>query len=97
MIIAEHADDKTISILASSPTLRLTYELGASNMAKSMDILRARRDFSEKLDEVFQDLATIAGADKAETLSNDSLVEFGLWYLAKSSFHSDLSEALELL
>ncbi|WEW59246.1 hypothetical protein PRK78_004715 [Emydomyces testavorans] len=93
-IIAEHADIETMLILASSHPLKLSYDLEIHSINASRDILQQRRDCSEKLSEAFEELITIAQAEKAEAGSIDTLMESGLFLSARSSFHSELAEAV---
>lgn len=86
-----------MTILASSPALKLSYELDSNNLAISLDILRSRRDYSEKLEKIFEEFITIARAEQTDTAPVERQIESGLYFSAASSFHSELSEALEVL
>lgn len=96
-IIAEHADVETINILASSHPLKVLYDLRVNSIAANREILQQRRDYSESLSEVFEELIAIAKAEEAESRSIDSLMESGFFLSARSSFHSDLAEAMAIL
>ena len=96
-IIAEYADVETINILASSHPLKVSYDLGVSSIAANREVLQQRRDYSEKLSEAFEELIAIAKAEEAESQSIDSLIESGLFLSARSSFHSELAEAMAKL
>lgn len=96
-IIAEHADVETINILASSQPLKFSYDLRDDSIAANREVLQQRRDYSQKLSEVFEELIAIAKAEDAESQSIDSRMESGLFFSARSSFHSDLAEAMAIL
>lgn len=96
-IIAEHADVETINILASSHPLKVSYDLRVDSIAANREVLQRRRDYSERLSEVFEELIAIAKAEEAESRSIDSLMESGLFFSARSSFHSELAEAMAIL
>lgn len=96
-IIAEHADLETINILASSHPLKVSYDLRVDSITACREVLQQRRDYSERLSEVFEELIAIAKAEEAESRSIDSLMESGLFFSARSSFHSDLAEAMAIL
>lgn len=64
------------------------------SIAENRHILQERSDYSEKLDEAFEDLVTIAQAEEAEAGSIDTLMESGLFVSARSSFHSELADAV---
>ncbi|KAK6346704.1 hypothetical protein TWF696_006820 [Orbilia brochopaga] len=97
-IIGEFATIETMSILASSQPLKLAYDLSPDGIAAAQEVLQKRRDYTEKLGEAFKDLITIAEAGIASVKSIDSLQEAGLmFYSARSSFHSELAEALSRL
>ncbi|EPS39909.1 hypothetical protein H072_6396 [Dactylellina haptotyla CBS 200.50] len=94
-VIAEYSDIETMAILASSQPLKLSYDLSTDGLAAANELLQQRRDYDEKLAEAFKDLIAIAEAGIASVKSIDSLQEAGLvFYSARSSFHSDLAEAL---
>jgi hypothetical protein len=82
-----------MSILASSHPLKLSYELSVDIRTTAQDLLRQRRDYSEKLGVAFEELVTIAQAEEANALSPVSLAESGLYFSARSSVHSELLEA----
>ena len=96
-IIAEHADVETINILASSHPLKASYHLKVDCIAANREVLQQRRDYSERLSEAFEELIAIAKAEEAESRSIDSLTESGIFLSARSSFHSNLAEALAIL
>ena len=96
-IIAEHADIETINILASSHPSKVSYDLKINSLAACREVLQQRRDYSERLSEAFEELIAIAKAEEADSQSVDSLIESGLFFSARSSFHSDLSEAMARL
>ena len=96
-MIAEHADIETMSILASTQPLKVSYDLSPELVLAGLDILGQRRDYDEKLSAAFDDLITIAQARESEAGSVDSLLESGRFFSAKSSFHTDLAEALSTL
>ena len=93
-IIAEHADVETIKILASSHPGKVSYETRVDSIAANREVLQQRRDYSEKLSEAFEELIAVAKAEEAESRSIDSLVESGLFLSARTSFNSELAEAL---
>ncbi|KAL9001538.1 MAG: hypothetical protein Q9169_000113 [Polycauliona sp. 2 TL-2023] len=96
-IIAEHADVDTMHILASSHPMKVAYDLGFDSIAASREVLQQRPDCNEKLTEAFEELIAIAEAEHLESKSMDSLAESGLFYSARSSFHSDLADAMARL
>lgn len=96
-IIAEYADIETINILASSQPLNFSYDLKVDSIAGNREVLQQRRDYSEKLSEAFEELIAIAKAEEAESRSIDSVMESGFFFSARSSFHSDLAEAMAML
>jgi hypothetical protein len=97
-IIAEHADLKTMSILASSHPIKLSLNLGVDSIAENQDVLQKRRDYDEKLAKAFAELITIAQAEEIMAESPNSLAESGLlFHSARSSFHSDLADAMASL
>ena len=96
-IIAEHADVETINILASSHPLKVAYDLRVDGITANREILQRRRDYSEKLSEAFEELIAIAKAEETESQSIDSLIESGIFLSARSSFHSELAEAMAKL
>ncbi|KAF3920185.1 Ankyrin-1 [Arthrobotrys entomopaga] len=97
-IIAEYSDKETMSILASSQPLKLSYDLSVDGLTAAHEILQRRRDCNEELSQAFKDLIAIAEAGYASVRSIDSLQEAGLvFYSARSSFHSDLADALYTL
>lgn len=96
-IIAEHADVETINILAASHPLKVSYNLSVDSIAANREVLQQRRDYSEKLSDAFEELIAIAKAEEAEVRSIDSLMESGSFLSARSSFHSELAEAMARL
>lgn len=96
-IIAEHADVETINILAASHPLKVSYNLSVDSIAANRDVLQQRRDYSENLSDAFEELIAIAIAEEAEVRSIDSLMESGSFLSARSSFHSELAEAMARL
>ena len=76
--------------------MKVSYDLGVDSIATSREVLQERRDSNEKLSEAFEELIAIAKAEDMEK-SIDSLVESGLFQSARSSFHSDLAEAMARL
>ncbi|KAF2838005.1 ankyrin [Patellaria atrata CBS 101060] len=96
-VIAEYADIRTMSILASSHPLKLSYDISPGSMIRNRELLLGRFDYSEKLLEIFEELITIAQVDNVNSPSVDSLLESGLFRTARSSFRSDLAEAMEAL
>ncbi|CAG8954641.1 hypothetical protein HYFRA_00004561 [Hymenoscyphus fraxineus] len=96
-IIAEHADIKTMTILASSKPLKLSYDLSINSLAENREILQQRRDYDENMGEAFDELVSIVQADEGGYGSPDSLLESGFFYSARSSFHSDLADAMAKL
>ena len=71
--------------------------MSIDSIAANREILQQRRDHSEKLSQAFEELIAIAQADNIASKSIDSLAESGLFLSAKSSFHSELTEALARL
>lgn len=96
-IIAEHADVETINILAASHPLKVSYDLSVDSIAANREVLQQRRDCSEKLSDAFEELIAIAKTEEAEVQSIDSLMESGFFLSARSSFHSELAEAMARL
>jgi hypothetical protein len=70
----------------------LTPDSRTANLA----ILQKRRDYSEKLAAAFEDLFTVAEVDNL-TSPVDSLIESGLYFSARSSFRSEISDANDIL
>lgn len=84
-----------MQILASSNPLKLSYDLTFDSIAACKVTLQHRRDYDEKLSAAFEELITIAQAEDADMSGSiDSIVESGLFFSAKSSFHSELAEAM---
>ncbi|OAL52612.1 hypothetical protein IQ07DRAFT_585764 [Pyrenochaeta sp. DS3sAY3a] len=96
-IIAEHADVETISTLASSHPLKLSLDLSMDSLIKSRAILEQRQDYTEKLSAAFEEPVMISQAQESMADSMSSLQESGLFYSARSSFHSDLAKAVTRL
>lgn len=96
-IVAEYADVESINILASSHPLKVSYDLSIDSIAANREVLQQRRDYDEKLSEAFEDLIAIAKAEEVESRSIDSLLESGFFLSARSSFHSELAEAIAKL
>ena len=86
-----------MSILANSHPLKLSYNLKPERVTESQEILQKRQDCSEKLSAAFEELISIAQAKTPATASTESFLEASLFISAKSSFCSDLAEAIELL
>ena len=84
-------------ILASSHPIKVSYDLSVDSIAASRVLLQQRRDCDEKLTEAFNELIVIAKAANMAAKSIDSLAESGLFHSARSSFHSDLAEAMARL
>ena len=82
-----------MNILASSHPLKLSLDLTEDGLAASHAILRARRDHEEKLSVSFEELVAIAQVEETEA-GSDSAVESGLFFSAKTSFDSDLADAI---
>lgn len=83
-----------MAILSSSHPFKLSLDLSFDGFAASHEILKGRRDYDEKLGFAFDELIAISHAEESAAGSNnDSAIESGLYYSAKSSFHSDLAEA----
>ena len=95
--IAKHADAETITILASSHPLKISYDLSVSSIAANREVVEQRRDYSDRLSEAFEELISIAKAEETESRSIESLTESGLFLSARSSFHSELAEAMAKL
>lgn len=96
-IIAEHADIETINILASSHPLKSSYDLRVDSIAVNREVLRQRHDYCDRLSGAFEELIAIAKAEEVESQSIDSLIESGIFISARSSFHSELAEAMARL
>ncbi|KAL8891263.1 MAG: hypothetical protein Q9215_001676 [Flavoplaca cf. flavocitrina] len=77
--------------------LHVSYDVNVDSIATSRLVLQQRRDCDEKLTEAFDELIAIAKADDMAAKSIDSLAESGLFHSARSSFHSDLAEAMARL
>lgn len=75
----------------------MSYDLRVDSIAANREVLQQRRDYNEKLSEAFEDLIAIAKAEEVESRSIDSLVESGFFLSARSSFHSELAEAIAKL
>lgn len=71
--------------------------MSIDSIAANREILQQRRDHSEKLSQAFEELIAIAQAEHIASKSIDSLAESGLFLSARSSFHSELAEALARL
>lgn len=93
-IIAEYADYETMSILASSNPLKVSYDLRPESLAATSRVLKGRRDYSDKLAMAFEELITIVQAKTSAAASLESALESGVYYSARSSVRSDLAEAL---
>lgn len=77
--------------------MKVSYDLGVDSIATSREVLQQRRDCNEKLTEAFEELIAIAKAEDMESKSIDSLAESGLFHSARSSFQSDLADAMAKL
>lgn len=84
-------------MLASSHPLKVSHDLSVDSIAANREVLLQRRDYSEKLSEAFEELIAIARAEETECRSSDSLTESGFFLSARSSFHSELAEAMAKL
>ncbi|GFF56429.1 hypothetical protein IFM46972_10511 [Aspergillus udagawae] len=93
-IVAEHADIETMLILASSHILKLPSEIEDEGITASRHNLQQRWDYDERLSEAFEELITIAQAEDVDVGSIDTIMESGLFVSARSSFHSELAEAV---
>ena len=101
-IIAEYADMQTLSILSNSYPFKLSLDLTDGSLVSCREILAGRRDFDHTLSGAFEELVWIAKAEEVAVSgggSDDSgsLAESGRYFSAKSSFHSDIAEALTAL
>ena len=96
-VIAEHADVSTINIIASVHPSKVKYDLSPDVLAKNRSILEQRRDYDETLGSAFADLISIVQADAEEVKSIDSVLESGFFLSARSTFRSDLAEAVATL
>ncbi len=81
-------------ILASSHTLKLPSDPEDENITASRHNLQQRWDYDERLSEAFEELIAIAQAEEMEVGSIDTIMESGLFVSARSSFHSELAEAI---
>lgn len=81
-------------ILASSHTLKLPIDPEDENITASRHNLQQRWDYDERLSEAFEELIAIAQAEEMEVGSIDTIMESGLFVSARSSFHSELAEAI---
>lgn len=81
-------------ILASSHTLKLPSDPEDENITASRHNLQQRWDYNERLSEAFEELIAIAQAEEMEVGSIDTIMESGLFVSARSSFHSELAEAI---
>lgn len=86
-----------MSIVANSHPLKLSYDLNQEAVIESLNILQGREDYSEKLSMALQELVSIAQVETPITASTEGFMEAGLFVSAKSSFCSDLAEAMEML
>lgn len=77
--------------------MKISCDVSVDSIATSRVVLQQRRDCDEKLTEAFDELIAIAKADDLAAKSIDSLAESALFYSARSSFHSDLAEAMARL
>ena len=77
--------------------MKVSYDVSVDSIATSRLVLQQRRGCDEKLTEAFDELIAIAKADDMAAKSIDSLAESGLFHSARSSFHSDLAEAMARL
>jgi hypothetical protein len=81
-------------ILASSHILKLPSEIEDESITASRHNLQQRWDYDERLSEAFEELITIAQTEEVEVGSIDTIMESGLFVSARSSFHSELAEAV---
>lgn len=81
-------------ILASSHPLRLFHGLDPETLSTGRAILQARHDHDEKLSEAFEGLISIAQSEDDDSGSTETLMESHLFVSARSSFHSELAEAI---
>lgn len=77
--------------------MKVSYDLRVDSIASCREVLQQRRDYSETLSELFEELIAIAKAEEAESRSIDTLLESGFFRSARSSIHSDLAEAMAIL
>ena len=96
-VVAEFADVDTINMLTAVHPLKAAYDLSPKSVTMSRALLEQRRDYDEKLADAFDTLVATAVAEIEETKSIDSLLESGFFLSARSSFHSELSEAASSL
>ncbi|KAK3897890.1 ankyrin [Staphylotrichum tortipilum] len=94
-VIAEHADVKTMSIIASSLLLKLSLNGGVDGFVAGCEILLERRDYDEKLSHAFEELLSsiaIAKEEAAASWTADGDVRPGLLHhlSADSSFCEEL-------
>ena len=74
--------------------MKVSYDLRVDSIAANRGVLQQRRDYNEQLSEAFEELIAIAKAEEAESQSIDSLIESTFFLSARSSFHSELAEAM---
>lgn len=86
-----------MNILASSQPLKLNYDVRPDSIATNREVLKRRQDYRETLSEAFEELIAIAQMEEAESASIDSLIESGRFFSARSSFRSELAEAMAML
>ena len=78
--------------------MKLSYDLDPKTVDESKAILQERHDYSKKLSIAFEELISIAQAETPKSGgSTESFMRAGLFLSAKSSFCSDIAEAIELL
>ncbi len=65
-VIAEHADTKTMSIIASSVPLKLSLDPGGDGFGTGREILRQRSGYDEKLGRAFEELLSSIAVAKEE-------------------------------
>lgn len=95
--MAEHADVKTMKILAAARPIKFSYDVSFKSLAANRMLLQRRSDYDEKLADTFDELIAIAKAEAEDSKSVDSYIESGLFFSARSSFHSELAGAVSKL
>lgn len=96
-VIAEYADVETMEILSAVHPLKFTYDISWNSLNANRDILERRRDYDEKLANAFEELIAVVRAEIEEARSTDSILESGFFLSARSSFRSELADAMSTL
>lgn len=97
LVIAEHADVESMEILASVHPLKFSYDVSWQKLNSNREVLEKRPDYDDKLGNAFEELIAVVRAEVEETRSAESVLESGFFISARSSFRSDLADAISTL